>query len=72
MSTLELESFWQACAQYDWWVVAEMAKEKNLQLLKYICLAPSHAVLPVAIQTLRVIGPLSWWPFLKDLGTRMW
>ena len=42
-----------------------MAEEKKIS-----CLAPSYTIVPVAIETLGAIGPLSL-AFLKDLGTRI-
>ena len=46
-----------------------MAEE--MRLLKYSCLAPSQIIMPVAIEILKVIGPLSL-ASSKDKETRMW
>ena len=48
--------------------VPEIAENKKL--LKYKCLAPSHMVMLVAIETLGAVGPSSL-AFLKDLGNRL-
>ena len=47
---------------------ATVAEEQKLE--KYSCLAPSHTIVPVAIETLGAIGPQSL-AFLKDLGVRI-
>ena len=49
--------------------VAEKAEEKKLA--KYNCFASSHNIVPVAIETLGAIDPISL-AFLKDLETRLW
>ncbi len=48
--------------------VAAMAE--GGKMAKYSCLSPSHTIVPVAIETLGAIGPLSL-AFLKDLGSRI-
>ena len=48
--------------------MAAVAEERKLE--KYSCLAPSHTIVPVAIETLGAFGPQSL-AFLKDLGKRI-
>ena len=48
--------------------VAGMVEEEKVW--KYSCLAPTHTIMPVAVETLGVVGPRSL-PFLKELAARM-
>ena len=48
--------------------VAGMAEEKKVR--KYSCLAPTHTIMPVAVETLGAVGPRSL-AFLKELAARM-
>ena len=48
--------------------VAGMAEEKKIR--KYSCLAPTHTIMPVAVETLGAVGPPSL-AFLKELAARM-
>ena len=49
---------------------AVAAGAETRKLTKYDSLAPSHTILPVAIESLGVIGPISM-AFFKDLSRRM-
>ena len=46
------------------------ARAETRKLTKYDSLAPSHTIVPVAIESLGVIGPISM-AFLKDLSRRI-
>ena len=48
--------------------VAALAEQRKLE--KYSCFLPSHSVVPVAIESLGAIGPLSL-VFLNDLGRKI-
>ena len=63
-----LAQSYHAAATSDTGAVA--ARAETRKLTKYDSLAPSHIIVPVAIESLGVIGPISM-AFFKDLSRRI-